>query len=116
MKYLDVRVRIPIYKLGFFIEDMPPYAQMVGYDKLGEEEPKNKRGRKPIPNGEYVPGKGTAAEAIMKLMAKGPMKLFEVKHALESKLHTKSITSGFYNLRNHGLIQKQTDGSYALTH
>lgn len=115
MKYIDVRVRIPIHKLGYFVDDLPSYAQMVGYDKLGEEF-KGKRGRKPIPNGEYVPGKGTAAEAVMKLMAKGPMKLFEVKRALERKIHIKSITSGFYNLRNHGLIQKQMDGSYAITH
>jgi hypothetical protein len=34
MEYMDVRIRIPVSKLGSFVLSLPDWAQMVGYDKL----------------------------------------------------------------------------------
>jgi hypothetical protein len=117
MKYIDVKVRIPVRKMGFFVEDLPEYAQMIGYDKLVEAGAASKKtGRKPIPNGEYTPGKGSAAEAILKVMAKQHMSQIEAINTLKRRFKPRAVGSGFYGLVRRGLLTKQKDGSYAVTH
>jgi hypothetical protein len=113
MKYIDVRVRIPIKHMGQFIEDLPDYAHMTGYDKLMEEET-GKRGRRI--NGEYKPGKGTAAEAVLKVMAQRQMSQIDVINALKRRFKPRAVGSGFYTLVRKGLLTKQKDGSYAIAH
>jgi hypothetical protein len=117
MRYLDVRVRLPVNKLGPFVDELPVWAQMVGYDKLDEEETpkKGKGGRPPVPNGSYVPGKGTSAEAVLKYLTKGPVKRSVVMKALGNKFHEKALSSAIQGLTGRGKIIKQQDGTYALT-
>jgi hypothetical protein len=114
MKYIDVRVRIPIKHMGQFIEDLPDYAHMTGYDKLMEEETSSKRGRKA--NGEYTPGKGTAAEAVLKVMGNQQMTQIQVINLLKRRFKPRAVGSGFYTLVRKGLLTKQKDGSYAVAH
>jgi hypothetical protein len=117
MRYLDVRVRLPINKLGSFIGELPVWAQMVGYDKLEEEEVKRKGkgGRPAVPNGSYVPGKGTSAEAILKYLNKRPATRSMIMKTLMNKFHEKAIGSAIEGLKNRNKIIKQQDGTYALT-
>jgi hypothetical protein len=65
MRYIDVRVRMPITKLGGFLENLPSWASMVGYDRLETSEPRpsKKRQNGKTQEGVYKPGKGTASEA-----------------------------------------------------
>jgi hypothetical protein len=118
MRYLDVRVRLPVNKLGSFIEELPVLAQMVGYDKLEEEEDtpkKGKGGRPKVPNGSYVPGKGSSAEAVLKYLNKGPARRSVIMKTLMNKFHEKALSSAIKGLNDRGKISKQTDGTYALT-
>ena len=111
MKYIDVRVRMPVTKLGFFVDDLPTYARMIGYDRLAETAPKVHKKR--LNSGDYQPQKGTAGDAVLKLLAKGPLLRSEVYDTLGKRRNPKSINSGFYKLVNKGLIVKQRDGRYA---
>jgi hypothetical protein len=117
MRYLDVRVRLPVNKLGPFIDELPIWAQMVGYDKLDEEETpkKGKGGRSPVPNGSYVPGKGTSAEAILKYLNKRPATRSVIMKTLMNKFHEKAISSAIKGLNDRGKISKQPDGTYVIT-
>jgi hypothetical protein len=117
MRYLDVRVRLPVNKLGPFVDELPVWAQMVGYDKLEEEDTpkkKNKGGRPPVPNGSYVPGKGTSAEAILKYLNKGPARRSVIMKALKNKFHEKALSSAIKGLNDRGKIIKQQDGTYVV--
>ena len=114
MRYIDVRVRLPITKMGQLIEALPPWASMIGYDKL--EPTSERRQTKPRQNGStrggvYKPGKGTAAEAVLKALTR-PMKMGEMITKLEGVQKDKAVQSAFYMLANKGLIKKDKDGSY----
>jgi hypothetical protein len=114
MKYIDVRVRIPIKHMGQFIEDLPPYAQMVGYDKLARADTPVRQISKA--NGEYKPGKGTVGEVILKLLQKHPLSSSEIIAALIKRYKKGSINSSFYTLARKKVIAKQKDGRYAVAH
>jgi predicted PilT family ATPase len=113
MKYIDVRVRIPIKHMGQFIEDLPDYAHMTGYDKLADADVPTRQIRKA--NGEY-PKKGTVGEVILKLLAKQPLSSSEVIGALIKKHKKGSINSSFYTLARKKVIVKQKDGRYVIAH
>jgi hypothetical protein len=110
MRYIDVRVRIPVTKMGTFIEDtLPAWATMVGYDRL-EGQPERKR--KTRANGEYTPGKGTAAEAILKALRKEPLRRFELIDKLSRTQKDKAVSSALHGLALKGIIVKNKAGSY----
>jgi hypothetical protein len=90
---------------------------MVGYDKLDEEDTpkKSKVGRPAVPNGSYVPGKGTSAEAILKYLNKGPATRSVIMKTLMNKFHEKAISSAIKGLTDRNKIIKQTDGTYVVT-
>jgi hypothetical protein len=90
---------------------------VLGFDKLEKEDtPKKTRtGRPPIPNGSYVPGKGTSAEAILKYLNKGPAARSVIMKTLMNKFHEKALSSAIKGLNDRGKILKQSDGTYALT-
>ena len=111
MNYIDVRLRIPVQKMGMLVELLPDWAQMVGYDKLA----KVKIEQKSKPNGAYTPRKGTAAEAIIKLITKEPITRVDIFRALEKNFKPAAISSGFTGLRDKGIVRQQTDGRYAVT-
>jgi hypothetical protein len=117
MRYLDVRVRLPVNKLGPFVDELPYWAQVLGFDKLEEEDApkKGKGGRPAVPNGSYVPEKGTSAEAILKYLSKGPAARSVIMKTLGKKFHEKALGSAVQGLKNRGKISKQPDGTYALT-
>jgi hypothetical protein len=90
---------------------------MVGYDKLEEEDTpkKGKGGRPKVPNGSYVPGKGTSAEAVLKYLNKKPAPRSVIMKTLGNKFHAKALSSAMQGLKDRGKISKQPDGTYALT-
>jgi hypothetical protein len=99
--------------MGQFIEDLPDYAHMTGYDKLADADVQARQIRK---NGEYKPGKGTAAEAILKHLAKQPLSSSEAIAALIKRFKKGSINSSFFTLARKKLIVKQKDGRYVVAH
>lgn len=110
MQYIDVRIRMPIAKLGQFVQDLPAYAQMVGYDKLGNDLYAEKAAKKP--NGEYQPLKGSTVEKVLEFIAREPVLPRQVIAALKS--HKKqAVTSAIGGLSKRGLIIRQKDGTYA---
>jgi DNA-binding transcriptional ArsR family regulator len=100
--------------MGQFIEELPDYAHMIGYDKLAEEvklgRPKGKA------NGKYKPAKGSAPEAILKLLGKKPLLPIETIRALARRFKERAVSTAIYGLKNKGLVSKQKDGRYAVTH
>jgi hypothetical protein len=90
---------------------------VLGFDKLEEEDTpkKGKGGRPPVPNGSYVPGKGSSAEAVLKYLNKGPARRSVIIKTLVNKFHEKALSSAIKGLSDRGKINKQTDGTYALT-
>ena len=116
MDYTELRIRLPDNKVMPFIRGLPDYAHVAGMDNLKSLAPSRKGigGRKPIPNGEYTPGKGTAAEAVLKYMKRrGVAKPIEAYEGI-SGFKEKALHSGFYMLIKKGKIVRQPDGSYAV--
>lgn len=116
MEYIDIRVRMPVVKLGSFIQLLPEWAQMVGYDKLKSDHSLQAGGKHkpPKPNGNYVPREGSTVEAILKYVVdKGPVQRGEIFNTLK-KHNKRALYSAFHALRNRGIIQEQTDGSYVV--
>ena len=114
MKFIDVRLRIPISKMGLLIEALPTWAAMVGYDKLEPVEGKQVRRAKPHgPNGgEYKPLSGSAPEAVLRLLKRGtPYRRFEIIAKLH-KFKETATSSAIHELAKKGVIEKQEDGSY----
>jgi hypothetical protein len=116
MKYIDVRLRIPINKMGVLVDALPEWANMVGYDKL---EPVERRAYAKRQNGKtqkgvYKPGKGTAAEAVLKALNK-PMRRFEIINKLNGKQKEKAVSSAIHSLANKGLLVREGD-AYARAH
>lgn len=113
MEYIDIRVRMPVAKLGSFVQLLPEWAQMIGYDKLKRDYTE---GKPREPNGEYVPRVGSVVETMLKYVAdKGPVQRIEIFKTLGKKHDERALSSAFSVLRDRrGLIQKQTDGSYAV--
>jgi hypothetical protein len=111
MQYIDARIRMPVNKLGQFVSELQPWAQLIGVDKLEDNgAPSYKRTK--LGSGEYIPGEGTTGEQVLKLLTKKAMTLAAVKKEI-TEHNPKSIVSAFYALRNRGIIQKQKDGTYA---
>ena len=113
MKYIDVRIRIPVNKMGPLIEDvLPEWATMVGYDRLTIQPEKRKyRTNGRADAGGYKPGKGTAAESVMRVLNQ-PMRPMEIIKKLIGKQKHKAVNSAVHNLAHKGLITKNEDGTY----
>lgn len=112
MKFIDVRVRLPISKMGKFMETLPPWSSIVGYDMLRPVEPKLKRTNGRDYAEGYRPGKGTAAEAVLKVLTKGPMHRYELINRLAKVQKEKAVGSAIQTLANKGIITKNKDGTY----
>jgi hypothetical protein len=110
MQYIDVRIRVPITKLGQFIQVLPSWAPMIGYDKL-EEQPIRKYAPR-VSNGEYKPARGSTVAVVLRRLTQGPMLPRELMAALKS--HKKqAINSAIGGLVKRGLVIRQKDGTYA---
>jgi hypothetical protein len=110
MRYIDVRLRIPVRRMGHLIEDiLPDWAVMVGYDRL--EQPKQRRNGKVHESG-YKPGKGTAAEAILRVLKAQPLRRFEIIGRLAKTQKEKAVSSAVHGLTAKGIIVKNEDGTY----
>jgi len=113
MRYIDVRVRIPIAKMGLLIEQLPAWAAMVGYDKLEAAEEPKRRSKPHGPNGgEYKPLSGSAPEAVLRLLARGKYRRFQVIEKLDGKFKEKAVSSAIHELARKGVISKNADGAY----
>jgi ribosomal protein S20 len=113
MKYIDIRIRIPTNKMGLLVEEvLPEWAVMVGYDRLQDVSQSKRRSNGKAHEGEYKPGKGTAAEAILRTLAKQPMKRFEIINKLEGQQKEKAVSSAIHNLAHKGVIVKNKEGNY----
>ena len=114
MKYIDVRLRIPLTKMGILIESLPDWAAMVGYDKLEATEAPKRRTKPHGPNGgEYRPSDGSAAQAVMRLLNRGSsFRRFEIIEKLHGTQKEKAVSSAIHGLANKGLIKKHADGAY----
>jgi hypothetical protein len=113
VRYIDVRLRIPVTKMGLLIETLPEWATMVGYDKLAPVEARPTRKHGSTRNGAYKPGKGTAAEAVLRVTTTKPMQRFEIIAKLAGKQKEKAVSSAIHNLANKGLLVKKEGGAYA---
>jgi hypothetical protein len=117
-RLIDVRVRLPKTKLGDFLESLPTWsAQMIGYDLLAAAEgPAAANGKaKPKPRANYKPITHSAADVCLRLLTKQPMNLSEMWAAYKGdKFNGAALQSGFYALRNHGLIRKNADDKYEV--
>ena len=112
MKYIDVRVRIPVNKMGLLVEEvLPEWATMIGYDRLAAQPERRKRTNGKGHGGDYKPGKGTAAEAVLRV-AKSPLRRFEIIARLANSQKEKAVSSAIHNLANKGLLTKNEDGTY----
>ena len=111
MRYLDVRIRMPITKLGWFLESLPAWASMIGYDKLAEVDAPTRSYKKRQSNGSYKPAKGSAPEAVLRVLVR-PMKRFEIINRLEGRQKEKAVSSAIKVLSDRGLIVKDKEGSY----
>jgi hypothetical protein len=113
MKYIDIRIRLPITRLGPFVDELPDYAQMVGYDKLAEVSPKKVRRNSREPS---LPGKDTIGAKILTLLEKEPLPRREIMKTLTArKVAPRGISSAFHGLVTKSIITKQQDGSYVIT-
>jgi hypothetical protein len=113
MKFIDVRLRIPLTKLGMLIEGLPDWAPMVGYDKLEPAEGKQVRTR--APNGEYQPGKETVGARVLKMMQKSGRRLRHSEICAEAErkgMHKKAVNSAVYMLTEKKLLRHYEDGTY----
>jgi hypothetical protein len=113
MKFIDVRLRVPITKLGQLIETLPDWAPMVGYDKLEPAEGKQARTR--APNGDYQPGKDTVGARILKFMTSSGRRLrhSEIRAEAERRgMKDKAANSAIYMLVEKKLLKKFADGTY----
>jgi hypothetical protein len=110
MQYIDVRLRIPITKLGQLVQDLPDWAKMIGYDKLGE--PKQAHHRQP--NGEYKPASGSTIEAVFKRIARGPITRQQTISALKQAHNPQAISSAISVLAKRSIITQQKDGYYVV--
>jgi hypothetical protein len=112
IRYIDVRIRVPIAKLGQLVDELPDWATLVGLDKLKPVAAAATAATHDVDN-DYTPAAGSLPEKILKLTANfGSVRLVDVIKAL-SKHNRRSVSSAFYQLRNKGLISKQADGGYA---
>lgn len=112
MRYLDVRIRMPITKLGWFLESLPAWASMIGYDKLAEVDAPTRSYKKRQNGAEsYKPQKGSAPEAVLRVLVR-PMKRFEIINRLHSSQKEKAVSSAIKVLSDRGLIVKDKEGSY----
>jgi hypothetical protein len=108
MKYIDVRLRIPINKMGVLVESLPEWAAMIGYDKLAESEPKPVR--KYRKNGEYKP---TGARlAVMRIVGGKKLRPMDIIAKLSKQHHPKAISTAIHGLKGKGLLMKHEDGTY----
>lgn len=107
MKYIDVRVRIPVKRMGSFVEEvLPDWATMVGYDRLeGQSNSK-------IDDDGYKPGKGTAAESVLRLLKHAPLRRFEIINRLSLTKKEKAVSSAIQGLITKGILTKNEDGAY----
>ena len=119
MKYIDVRLRIPLTKMGLLVDALPEWAAMVGYDKLEAVEREVRREGKPRgprtargPNGEYKPSRGSARQDVMRVLGRGNYHRHEIISKLHGKQKVKAVSSAIHALTYKGLIRKQSDGSY----
>jgi hypothetical protein len=109
MRYIDIRVRLPVVKLGLLLEQLPDWAQMIGYDKLEPAEPERHKS-----NGK-MPGKGTAGEKVLAFMRASGRRYRHsevLAEGVKRKLHPKSVNSSLYSLVRRGLVKKHADGTY----
>jgi hypothetical protein len=111
MRYIDVRIRMPINKLGGFLETLPTWASMIGYDRLEQTSERPGRQNGKTHGGVYKPGKGTAAEGVLRVLTR-PLVMSEIISRLDGKQKDKAVTSAIYMLANKGLIKKNKDGTY----
>jgi len=109
MKYIDVRIRIPIAKMGMLVEELPEWAAMVGYDKLQQAE-SSPASRKYARNGSYKPT--GAREAVLRVLANRPLRRFEIIERLKGKQKEKAVSSAIHALAFKKIIKKHADGSY----
>lgn len=114
--FFDVRVRVPKRKLGDFVDELPEWAQVMGFDALGsreeeDDEEKPTRGKRATrANGKYVPGEGTHAETAFKII-KSRQRPVTIHELVEMTNAPKSgIASGVTHLLKHGLVRKTKDG------
>ena len=104
MEYMDVRIRMPVHKLGSFVLLLPDWAQMIGYDKLKsspslQSEDKPQKSRKP--NGNYVPKQGSTVEAVLKYITdKSPTQRNELLQALGKEHAVQALSSAISQLRD----------------
>jgi hypothetical protein len=115
VKYIDVRLRIPLAKLGQLIEALPDWAPMIGYDKLEPVEGKTVRTR--AANGEYKPGKDTAVDRILKFMTKSGRRLRHSEicaEAVRRGMKDRAANSAVYALTARKLLRKYEDGTYGV--
>ncbi len=123
-RLIDVRIRLAKARLGDFLEALPSFnAQMVGYDLLRSEgnavangHDKPRKSWRAKPNSNYKPAHNTAAETILKMLSsKGPMNISETLRAYKGDKHNRaSLQSGFYGLRDRGMIRKNNDDKYEV--
>lgn len=119
MRYNDVRIRVPEPRLGQFVNNLPSWAQVIGFDRLEHEEPTEVESRKVGRpkrryNGGYVPPEGTTVEAVYNYLTNHHATSAEVQQALKSNHKIKAVNSAFYGLVHKGVTVKQKDGRYAL--
>jgi hypothetical protein len=114
MKFIDVRVRIPVNKMGSLVEEvLPEWATMIGYDRLAAQPERKHRTNGKGHGGDYKPGKGTAAEAVLRVLRPGvTWHRFEIIAKLAKTQKEKAVSSAIHGLAIKGLIVKDKDGRY----
>jgi hypothetical protein len=94
--------------MGSFIDGLPVWASMTGYDKLEAVEPRRKAN-----GGVYTPGKGTTVEAVLKTLHHNKLRPFDLMAKLAKTHHNKKgVNSALFNLVERGLVTKYADGTY----
>jgi hypothetical protein len=119
MKLVIVKVQLPNNKLGEFLTDhLPHWAHMVGYDLLRSEanghdpESKTYHAKRDL---NWRPTHNTAAEAVVKILAKAPLGPVDIFKAYKGEKYNRAaLHSGLYICRDRGIVQKRPDGRYEL--
>ena len=115
MRYVDVRIRVPENKAGTLMYLLPSWAVLVGMDTLESPIATLERAHTAYSgDNSYRPKEGSAGEAVLSVLEKGPVRPIDIIAALEKQFKQKAVHTGIYQLRNKGLIKKLKDGTYGL--
>lgn len=119
-RHIEVRIRVPVGKLGELVDEVLPYwAETVGFDRMpdideDDEAPKKKK-VKAKPNGKGTgtgnpPVAGSVGDAVLKRIRSAPGKTRGEIFSTLAKHKESALSSSLYDLARRGFIKKNGNG------